>query len=478
MQKQVPSKSLSQRLRVLLNRLEFDRAVFFGILAKIWGVTAGPVTAVLIITKFTPEYQGYYYTFASLLSLQVFVELGLGTVIVQFASHEWSKLKIDDSGFIVGDKQALSRLVSLADITFKWYLIGGVVIASGLGLGGYIFFAHLQNHSVNWVWPWLSLCIFTGIGVCIMPALALLEGCNQVAAVYTYRFLQGIVASLSIWVAIFLGANLWAATISAAAIILCSLLFLKYKYYNFIKSLLFSTSLDSRINWRKEIFPLQWRIALSWISGYFVFSFFTPVIFRYYGSIVAGQFGMTWSVISMVSRISNSWLYAKVPRFGMLIAKKQYAELDLLFNKLTKIFVVVTILAAISIWFVIYIFIRLKFSFITRLLPLSSFTVFLIAEVIMMLSVPFSLYLIAHKKNPLVLVSVLTGLAVSVSTLIIGKYYSVTAIAFGYLVINIIIVLSIIIIWYRCRIKWHQGEDGFVDTVALAEIPIVDEAGF
>lgn len=65
-----------------------DRAVFYGFLTRIWGIAAAPVTALLIAGKFTPQIQGYYYTFTNLLSLQIFVELGLGTVIIQFASHE------------------------------------------------------------------------------------------------------------------------------------------------------------------------------------------------------------------------------------------------------------------------------------------------------------------------------------------------------------------------------------------------------
>ena len=67
---------------------------------------------------------------------------------------------------------------------------------------------------------------------------------------------------------------------------------------------------------------MQWRIALSWVSGYFIFSLFTPIIFHYYGPVTAGQFGMTWSVIGMVAAIAGPWLYTKAPKFGMLIFLK------------------------------------------------------------------------------------------------------------------------------------------------------------
>ena len=76
-------------LRLKLSRsLEIDRAVFFSIMEKVWTLPAGLVTALLIAAFFSPELQGYYYAFSSLLALQVFAELGLGTVLTCYASHE------------------------------------------------------------------------------------------------------------------------------------------------------------------------------------------------------------------------------------------------------------------------------------------------------------------------------------------------------------------------------------------------------
>src|SRR6266850_5266887 len=110
------NRTIRLKIKNNLKRFEIDRAVFFGLLSRIWGLAAGGVTAILIATYFSPELQGYFYTFTTILALQVFAELGLGTVAVQFASHEWSKLSLDKSGHIVGDKDALSRLISIARV--------------------------------------------------------------------------------------------------------------------------------------------------------------------------------------------------------------------------------------------------------------------------------------------------------------------------------------------------------------------------
>ncbi|MFC1821060.1 hypothetical protein ACFLZG_08265, partial [Thermodesulfobacteriota bacterium] len=138
-----------------MNRVEVDRAVFFGVLSKVWSIVAGPVTLILIATKFSPELQGYYYTFGSILALQVFVELGLGSIIIQFASHEWAKLSIGEARQITGDSDALSRLTSLAKIITKWYFFGSIFLIFGLGIGGFIFFSSQSTVSFNWQNPWM-----------------------------------------------------------------------------------------------------------------------------------------------------------------------------------------------------------------------------------------------------------------------------------------------------------------------------------
>ncbi|MBT9141312.1 MAG: hypothetical protein DDT30_01901 [Dehalococcoidia bacterium] len=446
---------LNNALRQLLRRTEVDRAVLFGILTRIWGIAAGPVTAILIATKFSPELQGYYFTFASLLALQVFVELGLGTVIIQFASHEWSKLGINNAGQIVGDGIALSRLVSLAGIASKWYLAGSVIITLGLGIGGYFFFSQGPDSTVNWVAPWLMLCLLTGITICLVPIWSLLEGCNQVANVYTYRFIQGLCMSLSVWLAILLGADLWTASVSSVVGLLCAGILLGRRYWKFLKTLLFSRQIGPRIGWRLEILPMQWRIALSWLSGYFIFSLFTPILFHYHGPVIAGQMGMTWSLVMAVSGVSSAWVAPKAPRFGMLIARREYKELDRLFWRLIIIISIVAGLGAAASWTLVYILNVLGHPLATRLLPPLPTGLFMLATFIMTTLLPFSVYLRAHKKEPLLFISVMGAILVSISNLILGKYFGATGMATGYLAVNIVLIPFIVLVWYRCRAMWH-----------------------
>jgi len=92
--------------------LGLDRAVGFTVLARFWSSAAGLVTVALIARFLSPAEQGYYYTFGSLVALQIVFELGFSFVILQLASHERAPLFISDDGEISGDPVAHARLAS------------------------------------------------------------------------------------------------------------------------------------------------------------------------------------------------------------------------------------------------------------------------------------------------------------------------------------------------------------------------------
>lgn len=201
--------------------------------------------------------------------------------------------------------------------------------------------------------------------------------------------------------------------------------------------------------------PMQWRIAVSWISGYFVFYMFTPVLFQYRGPIVSGQMGMTWSLVNALSLVSSAWIAPRAPYFGILIAQQKYAQLDKLFWRLVIIVTAIASLGASSIWTLIYILYKLQIPFASRFLPPMPTGLFLLATVILVISIPFATYLRAHKKEPLMLLSLISAIFVCMSNLVFGKYFGATGMASGYLAVNALIIPFIFLIWYRCRAQWH-----------------------
>src|SRR5688572_27314580 len=99
------------------------QALVFGFTWRSWQLLATPITLFLIAHYFDAQLQGYYYTFASLLAIQSFFELGFSIVILNCAAHEWVDLSRGADGAICGDERAKERLVSLGRLAFVWYTI-------------------------------------------------------------------------------------------------------------------------------------------------------------------------------------------------------------------------------------------------------------------------------------------------------------------------------------------------------------------
>ena len=117
-------------VRRLMQFAGLDHAVFFTVLARGWTSVSGLVTVFLIARFLTAAEQGYYYTFASLIALQIVFELGFSFVVMQFASHECAHLHITSEGVIDGDRTAHARLAYLLQTSVRWYGFGSLSLLS------------------------------------------------------------------------------------------------------------------------------------------------------------------------------------------------------------------------------------------------------------------------------------------------------------------------------------------------------------
>jgi hypothetical protein len=432
-----------------------DRAVVYALLEPLQKLFLGPVTSLLIAVCFTSELQGYYFTFYSLLGLQVFAELGLGQVLIQFASHEWAKLRLDDRGAIIGDAEALSRLSSLGRIAMGWYAVAGVALAIVLSFAGHMFFLHSPRADLAWATPWLVVSMLAGLNLTLLPLFALLEGCNQVSQVYGFKLTATLAMTIAIWLSIALGAGLWTPAIAVVVRITYSAMFV-VRHRRFFAGIL--TRFPSRaVHWRLEVWPMQWRIALSWVCGYLSSSLFTPVAFHYNGAAVGGQTGMTLNVVGALSIASANWMYAKVPRFGVLIARGEYQELDRLALRSALASLSISAFLAFLLWCAVLALNVLRHPLADRILSPTPVALFAAAGVLMQIPFNQAIYLRAHRREPFVLVSVLHGGLTCLSTLTLGALYGPVGAAAGSLgVVALVVIPAGTVTWMRCRTAWHR----------------------
>lgn len=442
------------RISRIADAAHLDSAVLWGLAGKIWSASAGPITALIIAYVFSPEVQGYHYTFLSLVALQILLELGLSSVITTFASHEWARLEISSEGRITGDPAAISRLASITRLGIAWFGYCAIVLAIGLIIAGVYFFSSSQPVvQLDWRGPWVMLSILSGAHLAMLPLWALLLGCNRVADVNRYRFSEAVIRSGAMWAAILLGAGLWTASISSLAALVWACAFLVIHYRTFLVSLL-KAPMREKVGWKSEILPLQWRIALSWISGYFMFFLFTPTLFHFQGPIVAGQMGMTWALIAGVGGLAGTWVQVKVPQFGILVAKKDYAGLDRIVLRVGSIALLIACAGGLVVLGIVATLDYFHHPLGSRLLPLEPVGIFVVAETLHQISIAQSSYLRAFKKEPFFLLGISNGIMVGALTIIFAKYFGATGIAIAYLAGVMLALTWGSAIFIRCRRDW------------------------
>jgi hypothetical protein len=446
--------------RRLLNRLEVDQAVFYSLLARGWQFAAGPVTLVLIAQYFSPETQGYFYTFAALLGLQILCEMGLHTVVINLVSHEWARLGWDPRRGLVGEESARRRLASLGRQSVRWYGWASLLFCLVIGWGGVYFLERPGVSSAQWLAPWLSLVLISGLQLWTLPLISILEGCNQVVPVNRLRVGQAVIGNLVVWSIIVWGGELWAAVASAAVKLLSELTFVAFRYGTFFRSFPSGSNVEA-VNWRAEVWPLQWSVALHSVLQYLAYFLFAPVLFHFHGPQLAGQMGMTWTILTTMQYAAFSWIQTRTPRFGMLIAHGQFRELDRVFFRVAGISNTALLLGCTM--FVALVGVlpawphELGQLLSARLLPLGSVMLFAASVCLMGWFQCLATYLLAHKRNPLLKVSLIGNLLSITGVIVGGATYGASGAGAALLVVLGGWTLPAATwVWHVSRHAWHQ----------------------
>ena len=184
--------------------------------------------------------------------------------------------------------------------------------------------------TVQWKLPWFFIVLFTALNFVILALLSIFEGCGYIQSIYRMRLNQTICSSVFAWLALYCGFGLYIPAISAIVATFFGLFWLNNHCFNIMRQFYRFWRTNSFVCniWKQEILPLQWRIAVSWVSGYFIFQMLTPLAFKFYSPVAAGKIGMSLNIINMLLTISLSWINTKMPEFGGLIAKNKVKELN------------------------------------------------------------------------------------------------------------------------------------------------------
>ncbi len=448
--------------RVLI-KIGVDRSIFLTVTNRII-LAFGSLLTIYFISRFlTKAEQGYYYTFGSLAALQVFFELGLSIVITQFVAHEFAFLTINANQEVEGSHKHIARLSSLLHFMMKWYIVGAAILFILVLPVGFVFFYNFQHghEIVSWQFPWIVLVFFTALNLLVSSYVPYLEGLNKIRDVAQFRVMQGLLGLLILCVCLRLHFGLYSLGIVAGVNFFTLLIWIATnKFKKLFVHLWKQLSPFVSISWKKEILPFQWKIGVSWLSGYFIFQLFNPLIFAFEGPVVAGQLGITLAAFNGISVIAMAWINTKIPTFSMHIAKKNYEELDNLFFLTLKQSVGIIIFLVMSFLSVLYL-LQIVYTALTslglRFLPVKSAIVIGVTTIVNQVIFSLATYLRCHKEEPLFICSLVGAVCTLFCSYFFAKWFGV----FGMLLSNCLITLLLGLVWvtiifFNKRKLWHQ----------------------
>ncbi len=437
-----------------------DRAVSYSVLLRMFSTAGSLVTIPLILTRLNPVEQGYYYTFGSILALQVFLEMGFGAVAVQMMAHEAAHLKIDLRTGISGPEEYVDRFSATFRFIRRWYAVLSILVGALLLPAGFLFFStSTRDASVHWMGPWLILVLSTAGDLFVRSLDSTIEGMGFVAESIRVNLWSAVIRIILIVVGLLLGLRLYAVPVASALALVVNR-WMVWKLLHIVGRETRKHGKEVHIDWRREVFPFQWRIALSWVSGWFIFSAMMPVVFRDFGAVEAGRFGLAMSISGFLNTFAINWTSTKAAIWGQMASRKDWKGMDALFWRVTPQAVGVALLGSVLAILLVPHLGTWSPRFAGRLPDLWLLAPLCFTTVVNQVVFAEAFYLRAHRREPFLLNSIILG-----ATMLLGLAYyphkSTISISVMYAVLTFVAGFGIgSFIFIYCRSKWHDLETG------------------
>jgi hypothetical protein len=411
---------------------------------------------ILIAYFLSPVQQGWYYSFLSLAALYTLFDLGLSVVLIQISAHLFVRLRWLVGGGVEGE--SLGHFQALLGRSSRLYLLLALTFSLLILPAGLSFFSARDAAALlpggQWVVPWVMLIVVTAMGILALPYLAVVEGSGRVGEVYGVRLAQGVLGSLACWIVLATGGGLWATIMLPTMGLLVAAGWLLTRW----PALLYAGLRDAgkELDWRREIWPLQWRIGLSWLSGYLLTQIYTPILFHTQGAVVAGQMGLSLTIANMVGLLAQSWIARSVPAMAQAVGRGDWLALDRMFARDFVVSVVAFVGGAVLLCGLHALLQATTYG--TRLLPFWPFAGLLGVALIGHIIGALAAQLRSFRREPLVWLSVAGALLTVPAAIWAASVYSaegVVSVMFG---VQLLFMLPVsVAIWKRRNHEWRQA---------------------
>lgn len=424
------------------------------LMQRLWQGVSGIFLVILLTRYLSLDQQGWYYSFISISSLFTIFDLGLSVVILQLSAHYFVGNAWGKNGILIGKNT--NQFLSLLNQSLHLYLKLGFIFCLLLIPAGIVFFGLTPSNvgfNISWHSAWVVLAIATTLNIFLLPIFSAIEGSGSIKEVYSVRLVQGVIGSIACWIVLASGGFLW-----AASMIPLSAFFVAVSWLLMSRPMLLRDTFNhsgAHISWSSEVWPLQWRIGLSWLSGYLLTQIYTPILFYYQGAEVAGQMGLSLTLANMLGILAQSWIARRVPSMAQAVSQKNWQAFDQIFRRDFMVSVAFYVLGAFGFCFLYHLISDTKYN--ERVLSFGPFLGLLVVVLINHVNGALAAHLRSYKKEPLVWVS-LAGTILTVPIAVISAaYYSVSGVVSSILMVQLILTLPLSVhLWVKYNRVWRQ----------------------
>jgi len=328
-------KSFKIYLPALFSLLNSNQNEFYSFVSRLTTLLLGSLFYILVPLRLTSIELGYYFTFQSLLGLQIIFEMGFSYVLLQNAAHESSRLELSPHGW-GGASLNLTRLKSLFAIVSRYYTLACVLFFFSISAGGYLFFSRVNailfTPEIQVIW--IMLTLISAINLYISPWTSMVEGMNGVVTVSILKSFQVLVGYLLAIVFLFFGAGLYSILLIGISSVFVYLFWYRQNshYFN-ILDLGICYERNKKINFFREIFPFQVKIAITWICGYIGSQTLPIFVFSFSGAVIAGQLGFTMLAFNSLMLLTYSIFNSNIPSISACISTGDFYRAKRIFKK-------------------------------------------------------------------------------------------------------------------------------------------------
>ncbi|UIN01629.1 hypothetical protein [Yersinia ruckeri] len=229
-------RNIASKLLILSS---IDYHIGFTLLFRLSSIICGGLLILMIPFNLSSSEQGYYFTFSSLIGLQVFFELGFNYVIIQIVGHEMANVYINKKGMLDGNNINVDRVYSLVPMLKKWYCCISFLFFSLVFIVGVIFFKSNGGLAIgDWLIAWGLIVFFSAINLYVSPFLAMHEGIGFVGQIATLRLVQSLIGYSLLFSFLLCGFGLMSIPTISGVMAICSIYWVfikKENYYSIIK---------------------------------------------------------------------------------------------------------------------------------------------------------------------------------------------------------------------------------------------------